>query len=301
MMRFASGATSALLSLGLACSASETRPPDSPLDRDLAKWVTIAPYADTSPEMRCANWSRAEWRAYIATDTVRARPVSPGDELPPLPFRDSGAGPRRAYLGIGRSAKVIDGWLVGYDHGEFGGAVWWFSPDGRKSAKVSDNQVSAFFKIRGALVATGGVAHLGIDEGWILQLTQAPGGRWQAASILDLGDSPEAPVQESDSTLLIVGARHLTRVRFSNGSSPATPTVLARGNWGMLYPNSAVRTPSGTVYVGMRFAVLRLVPDHDHYAESWLVPAECRSTALDTTGMDCRCTATGSPPGSDGS
>ena len=32
---------------------------------------------------------------------------------------------------------VADGWLVGFNAGEFGGGLWWFSFDGKRSKRIS--------------------------------------------------------------------------------------------------------------------------------------------------------------------
>ena len=43
------------------------------------------------------------------------------------------------------SVKVSDGWIIGFNAGEFGAGLWWFSPDGKKREKISGDQVVGFF------------------------------------------------------------------------------------------------------------------------------------------------------------
>jgi hypothetical protein len=263
----------------------------------LAQWVAVQPYADTSSALLCANWSRNEWHVFPRGDSVYVRRHERSDGYDSMPLGSSGVASYRTPF---RAVAVANGWLAGYNHGEFGGSIWWFAPDGRDSAKVSDEQIVAFVKMRAGLIGVSGLNHMDIHEGRVVTLIQDQTGRWKATPILELGDGPETVVLESDTALLIVGSSQLMRAHLNQATSNAHLERLITGrSWGLLYPSSAVRDPSGVVYVGMRHAVMRLAPRKSGYDELWLIPPQCQTveqdTSFDSAGRyrkdECRCTA----------
>lgn len=52
------------------------------------------------------------------------------------------------------------------------------------------------------------------------------------------------------------------------------------------YANSMVKGTDGSIYIGMRMLVLRLLPPG--YTEQWLLPDECRKFYLNQTNCVCQ-------------
>jgi HEAT repeat protein len=81
--------------------------------------------------------------------------------------------------------RVDGGWLVGGDHGEWGGELL-LKPDGGPSTKILDKNIAGLHVIAdGRIVAVTGLAHLGMDEGSLYTIACAPtkacsATRWKA-------------------------------------------------------------------------------------------------------------------------
>src|SRR5262249_13572428 len=72
---------------------------------------------------------------------------------------------------------------------------------------------------------------------------------------------------------------------------PTTVEVLHRNPvWAYTYPTHVARDRSGTLYLGMRSAVARLVPSSLGYREDWLVPKACRRRGAGDSARGCGCT-----------
>jgi hypothetical protein len=114
-----------LLALTIGVGAAQ---PEYP--REIARWqeVSIPPSSDQGARMvwfYAANYSEYNWRVYLDRGQVCAQ-VTPGArreqrERPKFipkagQFRDASA-----------FARVEDGWLVGFNDGEFGAALYWFN------------------------------------------------------------------------------------------------------------------------------------------------------------------------------
>src|SRR5262245_11813488 len=95
--------------------------------------------------LQCANHSPGgpggpEWRVVRANGTVRFEPLagSPPRHRDPMPFDYQAPGDRYV-LG------VEDGFLVGWNEGEFGGGLDLVDPRGQRIAHVSDENVHGMF------------------------------------------------------------------------------------------------------------------------------------------------------------
>ena len=104
-----------------------------------------------------------------------------------------------------RLARVKDGWLAGYDAGEFGAELWWFSTDGSKKYKVSDDQINQFLVDGENVYAAEGLSHLSTSAGSITMLSRK-NERWVATTLakFDLFE-PQAVVKMKNSDLLVIG------------------------------------------------------------------------------------------------
>ena len=136
--------------LGIAFTAICVADPE--YSRDVRQWqeVILPPEDD---EYRLTAWFEAastfsksyEWRIFVEHDQVCAQLASePGRDDKERPkfqaeTQDFSTGPETAFQ------RVEDGWLVGFNQGEFGAALYWFNPDGKQNYKISNHQVVDFF------------------------------------------------------------------------------------------------------------------------------------------------------------
>jgi hypothetical protein len=152
--------------------------------------------------------------------------------------------------------KVSDGWLVGFNHGEWGGALYWFNLDGTMNYKISKHPIVDFIQTSNGIFAIEGVAHMGLSGGSIISISQSSNqGPWQVTAQCRLPQAPCAIVQHPDKSWLIV---------LSDSFVSVTPdgkitTVVKNARWGLLYPKSMVLSDDAKiVYVGMRQFVARV-------------------------------------------
>lgn len=145
--------------------------------------------------------------------------------------------------------KVSDGWLVAYNRGEFGAALWWFSNDGKEKYKISNHQVKQFLEIQDTIYAIEGLAHLSISEGSLIQLHKTEKGKtWEARTIIKLPQSPEAFQRLKNGNFIIALSDSLIRLDLKNNIE----YLVKNAKWGILYPNSLeISENEKDLYLGM--------------------------------------------------
>jgi hypothetical protein len=264
--------------LASSCSAQFTSP---------VGWSKAQPPAQeirAGNSLACANYSRHEWKVIsiigglqvLDADKLRATPIFPSHFVQSKEMR-----------GRAVTLKTSDGWLIGFDAGEFGGGLWWSNEDGKTVKHLLEENVHALVVQNGTPLVLTGLAHMDSDEGAIY--AYHPGRAETSGSlprVADLGSSPGAASVSEDGTLFIVTQKNVVRFRTASGLEPLyTNRALSA-----LYPNSIVMQKDGRLFVGMRFYVLELMPEkHNPHSATWFVPSECRSMRV--KGFDCVCTA----------
>lgn len=249
-------------------------------EQKVATWDEHAPPVYPDSAWFEANHSREEWQVFVQNGTVWAKPYSERTpELMPLPFRLTAGyitAPPQTAPGTSTYAKekarrVSDGWILWTNHGEWGGRVDWFSPDGTRHYKISRDQITAYAQTPDGLFAVQGLEHMGIRRGTLLQLVKNAGGKWEARTLVDLKDAPYALLTEPDGAFLIVTSTKLLRVRVAPQKT-VTPLVENTFWWGM-YPNSLAAAPNGEYFIGMRGGVVRVSREAGGtYRVRWLTP-----------------------------
>jgi hypothetical protein len=178
---------------------------------------------------------------------------------------------------------VPGGYLVGYDRGEFGGGLYWFSTDGRKHTRLSPpagahsdwfpENVHAIAEYQGTFFVFQGLSHMGLRLGRVLKVRPSEKG-WRVAVFLALDATPEVVLQEQPGAWLMAS---------TDGVSRITTNGTVKRLWGRsevlvgTYPNSIARIADGNVYVGMRAWVLRLTwaQAEARWQADLLAPAAC--------------------------
>jgi len=180
-----------------------------------------------------------------------------------------------------------DGWLVGFDAGEFGGGLWWFNRAGSKSTKLLPDNVHAIYKTSLGTLILVGLNHMG-DYGAVYKYADAPTTK-SAVLLAKLDGSPEASTVTPDGNVIVATSHSVLQVDENAGIHDLYNTTEY-----LTYPTSAAMDVDETVYVAMTFFVLRLIPQNGKYAAQWLMPEQCRSTKLEKN--ICSCTGEGKQP-----
>jgi hypothetical protein len=231
--------------------------------RPPAGWVVRSVPASRSEEWQCANWSKDEWAVSAdqgKVEIARRSPEAGAVRLPFTPELAQGEAPN-TFRGVTAVQSVSDGFLAGFNRGEFGGGLYWFSSDGSKHLRLSvmssswfpENVVGIGQEGRAYYVFQG-LAHLGTRRGRVLKVQQEGGRGWVATTLVDLGTAPAAFIEEVSGTWLVATSDGLTRVT-SRGTALR---LWDEKHVGQLYPSSIVRTSDAVVYIGMRAWVARL-------------------------------------------
>ena len=225
-----------------------------PYDPDVSTWQEVSrpstPYSDDRYVWGSAsNRSKYYWKVFKEGPTVKAtldkdRKSSQGKP----PFTPQAEDFQDLYPYA--SLKVDDGWLIGFNQGEFGRALYWFDHSGKSRYKISNHQVVAFFRSSDEILAIEGLAHLSTSRGSIIRLRKNK--RWQAEKLTLLPEAPYAGVQFRDGRLLLVLSDSLAEYS-RKGDRETLKFYEKDGDWGGLYPTSVVLTDDQTkAYIGMR-------------------------------------------------
>jgi hypothetical protein len=195
-----------------------------------------------------ANDSKYEWRVSLVDGQPRACLAT---EPSQTPRNEPGFKPQaERFHRASAFASVDDGWLVGFNDGEFGAALYWFSSDGKQNYKISDHQIVDFFSLPTGVHAIEGLAHLGLSQGSVIRIARPKAGeRWQAGTFAQLPFAPYAISVRRDSFMLITLSDSLVSVDPDRAIQP----LLSNAPWSGFYPNSSVLLPNEKeLYVGMR-------------------------------------------------
>jgi hypothetical protein len=260
--------------------------------RDIAGWVRTRPPAEWPESVAmCANHGfGGTW--YVALEagqvTVRAyrHGIEGGSPLPESAYERIGQGERARRSWV----SVEDGYLVGFDHGEWGGSTWWFSSGGGSDYRVSESGTGrgnpvALFRVGDEVQQVSGLSHLGARWGSIQHIRRHDG-KWRVADTVSLGAAAEVAVQHPSLGIVIVTTDGI--LSYQEGEL----ATLAKVREGDLYPNSMVVAPDGTMYAGMRYTVARLTQSDRGIEIAWFVPPSCRSLEKRADlpyGIDCTC------------
>lgn len=195
----------------------------------------------------------------------------------PLPFSFRPAGSS----GARRVMRLQGGWLVGFSHGEFGGSLWFVDSTGNKSTQLLDDNVSKIARLLGHVYVFTNTLGKGFSGGEIVEVGEN-------GTIENRADFEGAPIeftQETNDSFLMVGNGGVFRV----SSSLNTQQQLGKTELFLFAPNSMAISPDKTIFVGLKFFALRLIPTENSYKEQWLVPSACTQFHVDLEKRDCVC------------
>jgi hypothetical protein len=235
------------------------------------------------------NHSPNNWIVYFDGDEIRVdgvrnyRGENPREKLP---FEIKQSNSRWLNIsaplaGLIDVVEVADGYIVGFNRGEWGGELYWFSKNGKKRYKISGHQIVQFIERDNKIYAIEGLAHL-VTRGSIIEIDKK-GKKWKAKGFLKLSTAPEAIQLDSKGNFIVVtfGTNwsfdergfvviNATPGLFSIDREANVDTLVENGIWGdSLYPSSMV-IQNDVVYIGMRKGVYKF--DLTTKRDEWLLP-----------------------------
>ena len=129
---------------------------------------------------------------------------------------------RRGPFVPGVGLRVSGGWLLGSDHGEWGGELVFRSDAGRVTVVLPGNIADIQVVGRDTIVAVGGLAHLTSDSGAVYRVERDEKRSWRAERWRELPGAPETSWPIAGNQLLIV-ARGGTVVLAPDGTMALAP------------------------------------------------------------------------------
>lgn len=252
------------------------------LDPDV--WIESQRFAQDSPGERCAGRT-GEWRVLLDAGRIDVAPrVVPADERIPIRLPSD-----PAFKGVPHLLTVDDGYLIGFDSGEWGGRLWWFSRDVLQRYPVAHGPVRQLLDHENHVVAATGVAHIIGDTGELQEVSRVQG-QWRVVRSFDLHSEPQVVAPDSSGGLLIVTNKGLSR--YSNGEW----REVWHSDYASYGPNSAVEGSDGTVFIGMRHFVVGIATTRFGHEEKWFARKDCTSVTMDDPAnpATCRCSSSAS-------
>jgi hypothetical protein len=170
------------------------------------------------------------------------------------------------------------GWLVMFDHGEFGGGIEWFERQGGEPRQVhvgpatkdaiDPQNVNQALADGSSVYVLQGISHLGISEGQLAKVWREHE-HFTSHVIARYASEPVAWVPLADGFLVTTWeAIWHTKLDGTTALVSRLPDIV----W---YPTSLARASDGTLYVGIRGGVLRLTPtwpEQPRYVADYLWP-----------------------------
>jgi hypothetical protein len=231
----------------------------------------------------CAN-AGADWavtRSETGALAIARAPRRVSDPLPfGLPRNETIADGLRGseFPGDTHVLPVDDGFIVGFDAGEFGGSAFWFSPRGDDRQRIGLRQrddeadnVRALVPFGNDVLAFQGLSHILTDVGRVIRINRARDGRWRAKLFARLPSAPDAVVLEGRDRWIVATSTGILRL----DGKGHLEKIWTERHLGHLYAQSAVRLDDGRIFVGMRQFVLRLTPRGRRFAVDVLIADYC--------------------------
>jgi len=264
--------SSTLLSLVVICVAlpSLGQSAPNPSERDTPDGWIEAPSSKANPNLwECAGYGGSVIVSLDDGSVHVGKPTDEQSEQVPLPqhlkLSKEMIGRRSVY-------RTADGWLVGFDAGEFGGGLWWFNNEGDENRKLLSENVHAIYQTPDGVFVLVGLAHLSLDSGQIYKFTETAEDV-KVTQLADLGGAPEASIVDPDGRFVVATPRSVVAVDYAGNIRK-----LYKSGENLTYPTSVIVDAHGDILVGMRFFVLRLVPVSDgKYRPQWLMAKACQS------------------------
>ena len=168
-----------------------------------------------------------------------------------------------SWRGFQTVKKVDNGFLVGFNKGEFGGSLHWYSEKGDSTYQISRGNVDYIFEYKRNIYMVSGLFHMVTDHGVINEMKFIKS-KWKIDGGFELPSKSFIIMPYKDRILFIT----TKTILFFDGTDNFD-LVKKDGFWDVLYPQSAVIV-NDDLFIGMRGGVYKINLNTKN--EEWLMP-----------------------------
>lgn len=233
---------------------------------DLSRWkIEPLPIGKRLEE---ANHSGNNWKFEVRENQLLVVQDNSRDKSKNiLPFSDELFIKNLIWIGGRRSLKKVkDGFLIGFDEGEFGGRLVYVSDDESEVyALGEDLRIKAFFEIDSKIYATEGLSHMTIRRGQIIEIYK--NNVWTYKTVVQLNETPLL-MEKLEDHFAIVTDSNLLKLTKNLEIERILPAPF---NWSVLYPTS-IYVSDENFYIAMRKGILKIENYQTKPAFEWYVP-----------------------------
>lgn len=166
-----------------------------------------------------------------------------------LPLNDPNA--TYKFWGNQVNLKTKNGWLVGFNKGEWGGNLFWFSTDGKIMKHITEGNINDIFHINNRYYVTEGLSHFG-SRGSIFEVFRN-NMKWEIGPKVELDSEPYATIVNTTNEFIIATTKNLIKV----DTTFKIDTLISEAFWdGRLFPNS-ILIHEEKLYIGMRAGIFK--------------------------------------------
>lgn len=146
------------------------------------------------------------------------------------------------------------------------GGLFFISRSGESSYKIDGFQrIEEIFDFGSKIYATSGLAHLGTNYGYILELSLD--GNWGISNKVELPEEPHILIHRNNS-LYIVTSQFILRV---DKGMNIYKVLKSPVYWGNLYPSSAINDDKD-IFIAMRKGILKIKDFETDPNYQWYIP-----------------------------
>lgn len=183
-------------------------------------------------------------------------------------------GSAKVYWKKGDGTPVEDGWLKGFDAGEFGGGLYWFAKDASGYKRINQRNTQMVIDTPKGVFAVQSLTHFTFGYSDLVEVKKGKSG-WETRVITNLHVSPSEILRAGDRFI------YATNEYVSILNTDGTQREIYHASMRVLNPESMVRRPNGEIWVGSVKRILRLIPKgNDIYAAQWYLPKSLKRVGL---------------------